>query len=221
VLTALLTVVLSGCDPGGDAATSVGSVGEAVTVTTAGAKEAGCRRPGKEIGHWLPAFDSTLKEEATIKTVTTNPCPPFVELLNQIDTLIPAGDRRAGSVAGEFALGVRGLASKYLAGADTARCLYEADKLTIGVYRHHDHPLSVGVVVALKLDAAADVALCYLIGQARSDPTRTRVQPAEGPEPRFCVLSSLPTRNGVRTAVIAFGSSTWMCDALDRAVPAS
>ena len=224
MLTALLTVLLSGCDPGGDAATSSGSAGEAVP--TAGSKEvgagttqAGCRRPGQEIGHWLPAFDRSLQEEATVRTVTTNPCPPFVELLNQIDMLVPEGQRRASSAARDFAMGVRGLASKYLAGADTARCLYEADKLTIAIYQHADHPWSVGVVVALRLDAAADVALCYLFGQTRSDPTLTPVQPAEGPEPEFCPSSSLPLRNGVRTAVITFGSSTWMCDALERAVP--
>ncbi|GGM76350.1 hypothetical protein GCM10011609_10360 [Lentzea pudingi] len=218
MLTALLAVVLSGCDePAGDAATSEKPVGGVVGPATT--KEAGCRAPGPEIGHWLPSFSGSVRNEATIRTVTTNPCPPFVELLNQIDMLVPQGERKAGTVAKEFASGVRGLASKYLAGADTARCLYEADKLTIGIYRHRDHPWSVGVVVALKMDAAADVALCYLIGQARSDPALTPIQPAEGPEPHFCVQPSLPERKGVKTAVVAFGSSTWMCDALARAVP--
>ena len=219
MLTALLTVLLSGCDPAENTAATGRAGGDAPTFAgDKGPTKAGCRKPGEAIGHWLPTFDRSLKEEATIKTVTTNPCPPFVELISQIDTLIPEGERRSGSVAKQFAVGVKGFAGRYLAAADTAKCLYEADQLTIGIYRHSDHPLSVGVVVAVGLDLAADLATCYVFGQPLRT-TPTQIQPPDGPEPTFCVLSTLPERDGRRTAVIAFGTSTWMCDALGRAVP--
>jgi hypothetical protein len=92
-------------------------------------------------------------------------------------------------------------------------CGYETDGLAIVVYQHADHPWSVGLVVVVRMsvDAVLDAGLCYLGKQLGLDvPGDSMRADGNQPQPEFCGLAAQPEGY----AVIALGSSNWMCEAL-------
>ncbi|MEV7095426.1 hypothetical protein AB0M80_21540 [Amycolatopsis sp. NPDC051045] len=212
-----LLLALAGCHEPADAgaAPAVGSPAPA----TSSAGKSGCDHVGGQMRHWLPKFDPGRPHEASITPVAANPCLPFADLIDQVATLVPeVGEGKttaAKKVTRQFVTAVRDLAGRYAGLANEIRCLYEADRLAIGIYRHADHPSSVGVVIAVGRDlgTAVDVGRCYLFGLSGKS-LGSASQPFEN---HACAGSVLPLDRPV--VVMRFGTSNWMCDALARAVP--
>ena len=211
---ALVAVLLAGCDPddmGGPIAT--GGVTSAPPVSTGD-----CKQPGPQMRHWLPVFDPSRKHEATIVPKATNPCLPFANLLDTAGQLTPDIEKEAKGVAATFARDLKTLAGHYVAVAGTAECLYRADRLAIGIYQDRDNRASVGVVIAVGRDfgTAVDVATCYLFGSSLE-----QYDPPADDELRYqpCADAVLPLDDDHPVAVLRFGTTNWMCDALSRAVP--
>jgi hypothetical protein len=207
------TILLSGCEfpEDGAEATNEAGVEQSETATP------GCSQAGSQVGQWLPALDGS-REQATI-TTRENPCLPFSDLIGIIDDAIPDDEvpDMARSRVSEFRDGVHGVADRFLAYSDAVECGYETDGLAIVVYQHADHPWSVGLVVVVRVSAGAviDAGLCYLGKQlgfdAPGDSTRSD---GNQPQPRFCGLAAQPEADDENYAVVALGTSNWMCDAL-------
>jgi hypothetical protein len=206
-------ILLSGCEYPDDGGTEEVGVGQGETTT------AGCGQPGPQVGRWLPALESSKERQATI-TTRENPCLPFGQLPGIINTVIPDEEvpDRAKSDVGDFRYHVADVADRFLAYSDAVECGYETDGLAIVIYQHADHPWSVGLVVVVRLsvDAAVDAGLCYLGKQLGFDaPGDSPRSYGNQPRPDFCGLAAQPEGdNGEDYAVVALGSSNWMCEAL-------
>jgi hypothetical protein len=213
---ALVAVLLAGCEPDGSVDNSALATGVRTSVPPA--STGGCKQPGPQMRHWLPAFDRSRKHEATIVTRATNPCLPFADLLDTAGELTPDVEKEAKGVGAAFARDVKALAGHYVAVAGTAQCLYQADRLVIAIYQDRDHPASVGAVVAVGRDfaTAVDVATCYLFGSSLE-----QYNPPADDELSYqpCASAVLPLDNKHPVVVMRFGTTNWMCDALARAVP--
>lgn len=217
----LSLTVLMGCDPleeagGGTQEAGVTDGGG----TDGGGTGGGCGQAGEKMRHWLPTFGS-LPDEATIESVAVNPCLPMSGLVDVIGTFVPDTDEVTGSRAAvkEFAGRVVHMAGYYSTVADTTKCLYEADALSIGIYQHSDHPWSVGLVVAVGRDFEAGIKAvsCYLTGQSVLSDRPPAAVPDTDIAVQVCADPVLPKEDPV--VVLRFGTSNWMCSALDRAVP--
>jgi hypothetical protein len=174
---------------------------------------AGCGQPGPQVGQWLPAFDSSFETEAGIQQLE-NPCLPLADLAGVVSDVFP--EREDRETRAKFLSELGRMADRFLTAVDLVECGYETDRLAVGVYQHQSHPWSVGVVVVVRgnVGLVEDVALCYLgglLGMGFDAPSDEEVPL----EPQFCALSGAP--DGY--ALVALGSSTWMCRALPRAAP--
>jgi hypothetical protein len=203
-------IMLSGCEfPDDDSGDSVGEAG----VGQPGTTTAGCHRAGPGTGHWLPVLDTSDEHQANIST-RENPCLPFSDLIGLINDVIPESKVPEYAVdhVSTFRRAAQGAVDKFLAVEDGVECGYETDSLAIVVYQHSDEPWSVGlvVVVRLSLDAAIDVAGCYLEKQLGFDAPPNPVS-INQIEPEFCGLAGQPDDY----AVVALGTSNWMCEALE------
>jgi hypothetical protein len=205
-------ILLSGCEPldaaGGGTTNEAGI--DSATATP------GCAQPGPKVGHWLPVLDSSNERQATIAT-QENPCLPFSELLGIIDDVIPEGEvpePAAGSVS-DFRRNVGEVARRFLGYSDAVECGYETDGLAIVVYQHADNPWSVGLVVVVRVsaDAVLDAGLCYL-GRQIGVPGLSPRSGGNQIQPSFCGLAALSEADDEHYAVVALGTSNWMCGAL-------
>jgi hypothetical protein len=210
----LPAILLTGCEyPDGD-----GTTNEAVVVPST-STTAGCAQAGPKVGQWLPVLDSSNPRQATIQ-VRENPCLPFGDLVGLVDSVIPDGEvpDMAKSDVGLFRDRVRDAAGRFLALEDAVECGYETDGLAIVVYQHADHPWSIGlaVVVRLGVQEVIDAGLCYLGKQISFDePGDSTRSDGNQPQPDFCGLAAQPVSGDDEYyAVVALGTSTWMCDAL-------
>lgn len=219
---ALVAVLVSGCDDvvsatsagGGGAPT--GGAGTATAGTTAGGN---CGRSGSRVGHWLPVLDDADPRQANI-TTHENPCLPLSGLIGLVDAVIPSQvPDLAGRRVEYFRTEVRRTASRFVAAHDGIECGYQTDGLAVVTYQHVEHPWSVGLVVVVRLgfDAIIDAGFCYLGKQLGVDgPHDSTRSDGNQPQPTFCGLAAQPrSADGERYAVVALGTSTWMCAALE------
>jgi hypothetical protein len=213
VCALLLAVSLTGCELENT------GIEERAGTAAPSATAAGCGRPGGQVAHWLPKFDSRYDAKG-VKPVGQNPCPPFLDLASNVEQLIPEAKETEKAAAKELAGKVRGMAGRFIAAADTTRCFYEADRLAVAVYQHEEAGWSLGVVLVVRTGAGAlaDLASCYLVGDPFADGLReeTRLLRPDG-----CLKVAQRERAGETYLVAWMGSSNWMCTALRRDLPSS
>jgi hypothetical protein len=103
------------------------------------------------------------------------------------------------------------VADRFSRYSDAIQCGYETDGLAIVIYQHADHPWSLGLVIVVRASAVLDAALCYLGKQVGVDVPGLSPRSGGNPlRPDFCGLAAQPQDY----AVVALGTSNWMCDAL-------
>jgi hypothetical protein len=213
-------LVLAGCRDVSDSAdaASVPKAGAASSGTAA----AGCGQPGPGVAQWLPRLDPAQPGQR-YTTVKANPCLPFSGLLGWVSGLVPerevtkTAERKAAVSA--FHINVKAAADRFLQAEDGLECGYETDSLAVDFYQDSKNPWSVGLVVVVRLSvrAAVDVGFCYLGKQLGYDAPPLTTAPSGGHPltPGFCGLAAKPeASNGEDYAVVALGTSNWMCDAL-------
>jgi hypothetical protein len=197
------TILLSGCEFPEDGGEATNEAGVDPSVTAA----PGCSQPGPQVGQWLPVLDGS-KEQVTIRT-RENPCLPFSDLLGVIDAVIPDGD--VPDSVDDFRHRVGDVADRFSGYSDAIECGYETDGLAIVIYQHADNPWSLGLVIVVRASAVLDAGVCYLGKQVGVDVPGLSPRSGGNPlRPDFCGLAAQPQDY----AVVALGTSNWMCDAL-------
>lgn len=213
----IVSVLLSSCEPPDQSARPGSEPTGESSGGGSGSTKVGCGRPGDRVRSLLPSFD-TSPYEATIETFAANPCLPFAGIYNQISGLV--SDKKDAVAIQHFLGEVKGVFDRFIAVAAVTECSYRADRLAIVIYRHEDHPWSIGVVAVVRgeFGAAIDGVACWLFDQpvlrtpAPQDPT---VVPE--PNPTFCIDWDRPDHiDGETYTVVWLGTSDWMCGALSK-----
>jgi len=216
LLPAVLAV--AGCqdvDDSADAA-SIPKAGAASSTTAV----AGCGQPGAGVGQWLPRLDPARPTQRDI-TVRENPCAAFATLLGWVNGFVPEREvEDPGGAVSTFRDKAKFAVDRFLQAENGLECGYETDSLAVDFYQDSKNRWSVGLVVVVRLSvrAAVEVGVCYLGKEAGVDapPFSTLRSGGQHPlTPGFCGLAAKPEASSGETyAVVALGTSNWMCDAL-------
>lgn len=230
-LWAVVVLVVSGlvaaCDPaegfGAPApSTSSGRQGGPTKAAT------GCDRAAGKAGQLLPDPESVEAGLAPITRTKENPCIPLADLADTVLELVPAeNDPEPGENSisrtqkAQFKTSMNDLAGRVLTANQVTTCGYETDHLAIAIYQHPDHPWSVGVATVVRgdIDAAVDIAACYiesLVPSFPSDDAAPGLVP-EGPRFGLCGNVTRPTARGEVYTLLTAGDSDQMCAFLEGA----
>ena len=169
-LAAALGLAACGPDPGtggggsgdsGAGGSGAGGSGAGGSGAGAGGSGGACRTAGPLTKEFLPTFGSDT-------TTRQNPCLAFVDLLGQVNGLIPATERAALEL-------FRDKLAAVATAADVIECGYEKDRLAIAIYQNKTTLWSIGVVAVVRGDVGAvvSVAICALAKQT-AVPARLR-----------------------------------------------
>ncbi|GAA2777461.1 hypothetical protein [Crossiella cryophila] len=204
-LAIALVALLSGCDDLGDQALPVSATKQQVIAqTTVSPATAGdCNRTGPKIRSVLPTLTSKFH------IAKANPCVPLIGLVDEVLGVVPRSER-AALAAFQDRLG------RLVGAANTVNtvltCAYQTDRLGIVLYQEKAQALSLGLVVAIrgKLDAAAEVAACYL----KVTLTGFLADPPPGKPQVPCFHRGSRKQGGEDYSLFWVGSSEAMCLAL-------
>jgi hypothetical protein len=219
--------LVAACDPAeGSGApapsTSAGQDGGPTKAVT------GCDRAAGKAGQLLPDPESVEAGSAPIVRKKENPCIPLADLAGTVLEFVPAeNDPEPGenSVSraqkAQFRTSINDLAGRILAANQVTTCGYDTDRLAIAIYQHADHQWSVGVAAVIRgdIDAAVDIAACYIesiIPSFPSEDPAPRLAPA-GPRFGLCGSVTRPTARGEVYTVLTAGDSDQMCAFLEGA----
>lgn len=206
----------------------VGASGDAASIPKAGAMSstttaAGCGQPGPGVGQWLPRLNPAEPSQHDIR-VKENPCAAFSGLLGWVNGFVPVREVEKTverkNALGAFRDKVKFAADRFLQVENGLECGYQTDSLAVDFYQDSKNLWSVGLVVVVRLSvrAAVDVGVCYLGQQLGVDapPLSTLRSGGQHPlTPGFCGLVGKPEgSSGESYAVVALGTSNWMCAAL-------
>jgi hypothetical protein len=216
---------VAACDPAEGSGAPSASTGQPAGGTEA---DTGCDRAAGKAGRLLPDAESVAVGLAPIVRTKENPCIPLADLADAVLTFVPAAnDPQPGAESvshaqkAQFKSSINDLGGRVLAANQVTTCGYETDHLAIAIYQHADHPWSVGVAAVIRgdIDAAVDIAACYIESIIPAFP---RDAPAPGLEPegpRFGLCGSVtrPTARGEVYTVLTAGDSDQMCAFLEGA----
>ncbi|MGW0515903.1 hypothetical protein [Crossiella sp. NPDC003009] len=203
-----LVTLLSGCEE----TTGGFSPGTSVSEAAATSKKSGgttttgdCSRTGPKIRSVLPVLS------AKFQIAKANPCVPLAGLVNEVLEVVPRSQRAALAQFQDRVGRLVGAASHV---NTVLTCAYQTDRVGIVLYQEKASPLSLGLVVAIrgKLDAAAEVAACFL----KVTILGVSADPPPGAAKAPCFHKGSRKQGGEDYSLFWIGSSEAMCTALAR-----